>query len=235
MKSIHLTCLLLTLSLGCVHGAEEAPAIFKGLLAKGQPVKAQVGMVLPPAEIDKYVAKVAAAARENQEWFQEYSSNTTPGVPLPYHENLGLTKEEYADYIKLWKQREFKAGEEVLLLLREGSDDTWIITATGSASTLSTLRYHAASDTFQSPNGKLVRLEDINASPDSILGAWKGREWRFEEETSLGKTKENFAIGESGDGKFGLVVYRVQELTAAGTRLLDKSLVIRFVRPVAKP
>lgn len=230
-----LACLLLATTLGSVHAAEKTPKIFQGLLTKDQPIKGKIGMVLPPSEIDKYVAKVAAAARENPEWFEEYNSQATPGVPLPFHEKLGLTKEEYADYIKLWKQREFKASEEVMLLLRESSNDSWIITATGAASTLSTLRYQPASDTFRSPNGKLVRLEDIDAAADSILGAWQGKEWRFEEETSLGKTKENFAVGKAADGKHGLLVYRVQELTAAGTRLLDKSLVIRFPLPAKTP
>lgn len=235
MKTFPTLGLLSLLLLGVTHADDEIPKIFQGILSKDQPIKGQIGMVLPPAEIDKYVAKVAAAAREKPEWFEEYSSEATPGVPLPFHENLGLSKEEYTDYIKLWKQREFKASEEVMLLLRKSSDDSWVIAATGSASTLSTLRYTPATDTFRSPNGKMVRLEDIDASPDSILGAWKGREWRFEEETSLGKTKENVAVGEAADGKHGLLIYRVQELTAAGTRLLDKSLVIRFPLPAKKP
>ena len=229
MISRFLTCLFLALSLtpGLAQEA-STPKIFEGLLTKDKAVKGQIGMVQPPTEIDKYVAKVAASARKDPEWFKEYSGKAKPGVPLPFHDKLGLTKEEYADYLKLWGQREFKAREEIILLVRESSDKSWIITATGDASTLSTLRYQPSTDTFRSPNGKLTRLEDINAPADSILGAWKGREWRFEEETGLGKTKENIAIGHSGDGKHGMIVYRVQELSSTGTLLLDKSLVIRF-------
>ncbi len=74
----------------------------------------------------------------------------------------------------------------------------------------------------------LERLEDIKAEASSILGAWSGYEWRFEEETGLGKTKENFAIGRYNEKSFGLVVYRVQEISSEGRRLLDKSLVIIF-------
>ena len=229
MISRTLTCLtLLAISLGALHAEEEVPKVFAKLLTKGKPIKAQLGMVTPPAEMDKYVAKVAAAARKNPEWFKQYSEESKPGVPLPYHENLGLTKEEYDEYMKLWNQREFKTIEEVMLLLRESSDKSWIITATGGASTLSTLRYTPKSDSFRSPNGKLTRLEDIDAPAESVLGAWKGFEWRYEEETGLGTTKENIALGQSADGKFGMVVYRAQELTETGTRLLDHSLVIRF-------
>ena len=81
---------------------------------------------------------------------------------------------------------------------------------------------------FRSPNGDLKRIADIKAEATSILGEWNGCEWKFEEETGLGKTKENFALGRYADNKFGILVYRVQELSTEGSRLLDKSLVVRF-------
>ncbi|MFU8892238.1 MAG: hypothetical protein ACNA8L_01290 [Luteolibacter sp.] len=208
--------------------AEEVPEIFKGLFEKDVPVRAQIGMVVPPAEIDKHVAKVEAAARLDPEWFQEYSTTSSPGTPLPFHEKLGLTRAEYDDYIVLWRKREFRPMEEVMLLLRKSTGDNWTIIATGEAGAISTLRYQTESGSFRSPNGELVRIEDIKAEPDSILGEWSGPEWRFDEETTLGKTKENFALGRFADGKNGLVVYRVQEISSEGTRLMDRSLVIRF-------
>lgn len=235
---------LLAIALVTAASAAEVPKVFSGLLDKDVPVRGQIGVVIPPPTIDKYVAKVETAARKNVKWFREFSENAKPGAPLPYHENLGLTKEEYDDYLKLWGQREFKSIEEVMLLLREGSSGTWAFTATGGASSLSTLRYDPKADVFRSPNGDLKRIEDIKADPESILGAWTGAEWKFEEETSLGKTKENIAIGRLAGDKYGLVIYRVQEVSSEGTRLIDKSLVIRFAlgkaghlptKPAAQP
>lgn len=233
--------LLLTVSLQA-----EAPKVFKGLFEKDIPVKASIGIVVPPPEIEKYIAKVEASARKNKEWFAEYSKASKPGAPLPFHENLGLTKEEYDDYLALWTRREFKSTEEVMLVLRETFGKTWSITATGEAGVISTLRYDPEKDVYRSPNGEMKRLEDIKAEDTSILGAWSGSEWRFEEETGLGKIKENFAIGRFDDKEYGLVVYRVQEISSEGSRLLDKSLVIRFAlgkaghlptqpNPAAKP
>ena len=71
-------------------------------------------------------------------------------------------------------------------------------------------------------------VNPIKADSSSILGAWSGLEWKFEEETGLGKTKENFALGRFSDNKYGIIVYRAQELSTEGTKLLDKSLVVRF-------
>ena len=220
----------------------EVPKVFEGLMERDVPVRGQIGMVLPPPEINKYVAKVEASARKDPKWFREFSRQAKPGVPLPYDERLGLTKEEYTEYLALWNKREFKAAEEVMLLLRQSSGGTWAITSTGGASTLSTLRYVEKDDLFRSPNGDLKRIDDIKADSTSILGDWTGSEWKFEEETSLGKTKENLAVGRFTDNKFGIIVYRVQELSSEGTRLLDKSMVIRFAlgkagqaKPASKP
>jgi hypothetical protein len=219
---------LLALALISSAASAQVPKVFQGFFEKGVAVRGEIGMIEPPQEIDRYVAKVSDAARLDPKWFEEYSALAKPGAPLAYHEKLGLTQEEYADYLKLWGMREFKGVEDVLLLLRENAGGTWTLTSTGEASTLSTLRYHPATDVFTSPNGELGRIEDIDASADSILGAWKGPEWRFEEETALGRTKENFALGRLAGDKFGIVVYRFQEVSSEGTRLIDKSLVVRF-------
>lgn len=219
---------LIAVSLIASVRAAEAPKAFAGLFEQDIPVKGQIGMVLPPKEIDRYVAKVESAARKDTKWFREYTKQSKPGVPLPYDERLGLTKEEYAEYVALWNKREFKPMAETMLLLRQGNVGIWSLTATGDASAVSTLRYDAKQDVFRSPNGDLKRIDDIKADESSVLGAWTGQEWKFEEETSLGKTKENVAFGRFADNKYGLIVYRVLELSTEGTRLLDKSLVIRF-------
>jgi hypothetical protein len=206
----------------------EIPKVFHGLFEKEIPVKASIGMMVPPPEIEKYLTKVAAATRANQEWFEEYAKTAKPGEPLPFHENLGLSKEEYDDYLALWEKREFKERANVVLILRQSFGDTWSLTATGEAGVISTLRYDPAKDIFRSPNGELSRLEDIKADSASILGAWVGHEWRLESESGLTKTKENFAIGRFEKKEFGIVIYRVQEISSLGRLLLDKSLVLRF-------
>ena len=219
---------LVAFSLVASLSAAEVPKVFAGLFEQDVPVKGQIGVMMPPPEIEKYVAKVEAAARKDPKWFREFSGQSKSGTPLPYDERLGLTKAEYDEYLALWEKREFKAKEQVMLLLRQSTGDTWSITSTGAASLFSTLRYNSKNDVFRSPNGEMKRIEDIKADSSSILGAWSGLEWKFEEETGLGKIKENFAIGRLADNNYGLIVYRAQELSTEGTRLLDKSLIVRF-------
>lgn len=211
-----------------VLAADEAPKILSEFLIPKALIRGEVVQVVPPKELDKYVLKVEEAARKNPEWFREHASTAKPGVPLPFDEKLGLTKEEYDEYLKLWGKREFKGTEAVAIRLSSGSDGRWSVVAGGRAQVLSTLKYDAKADVFKSPNGELTRIEDVNADANSTLGAWTGKEWKFEEKTTLGTTKENFAIGKTGDKKFGLLIYRLQEVSEQGSRLADEGLVVRF-------
>jgi len=213
--------------------AAEIPKVFSGLFEPDVPVKGQIGVVMPPPEIDKLVAKVEAAARKDPKWFREFSAEAKPGIPLPFNERLGLTKPEYDEYLALWSKREFKPREEVVLTLHQSSADSWSLLATGGASSLTTLRYNAKTDTFRSPNGELKRVDDIKTDATSILGEWSGLEWKFEEESVLGKMKENVALGRLAGNTYGLVIYRAQETSTEGSRLLDSSLVVRF--PITAP
>ncbi len=204
-----------------------APKIFTNILEPNKLYKGERVVVTPPEEIEKYIKLVKEGAKNDPEWYEEYSKNAKPGVPLPFHKNLNLTAAQYQEYLELWGKREFKILEKigVLLELRRGK---WCFSLSGTGAMISLLRYDQKEDVFRSTNGIMKRIDDIDAGEETILGEWKGAEWRFEEETPLGKTKENLALGKAADGKFGFLVYRLQDITANNTVLEDVSRVIRF-------
>ncbi len=214
--------------------AQKAPSVLGAYLKPDAMVKGQVVVVVPPKEIGVYVDKVEDAAKKDTKWFKSYSKNAKPGVPLPYHEKLGLTKKEYDTYIKLWEERKVTPLPEgdVVIRLEKTKRGDWMIRVTGKGSPISLLKYRAKDDTVKSLNGLLTRLKDIDADPASILGKWAGHEWKFEQEDGLGKTKENFAIGKLAGSSLGLLVYRLQSTSPAGRLIFDRSLVIRF--PLAR-
>lgn len=203
------------------------PELLAPYLTKDKPVMGEVGAIVPPKEINKYIAKVQAAAQEDPVWHKEFASKAKPGLPLPWNDKLGLSKDEYEEYLKFWDQRQFKASQKVLIRLEEIKTGEWMIRVSGVGMPISLLRYYPETDLIKSTNGELKRIEDINAGERSILGAWEGKEWRFEEKTDYVWTKENLAIGKSKDGKYCLLIYRIQENVTA----YDKSLVIRFTAP----
>lgn len=208
--------------------AADAPKLLADYLTPDAMIKGAVVVIVPPQELDKYVAKVEESARKDPEWFREHAKNGKPGVPLPFDERLGLTKEEYEKYLEIWGEREFKSVEPVAIRLSTNKDGKATINVSGSAQSISTLKFDPKTGNFRSPNGELKRIEDVDADENSTLRAWTGKEWKFEEKTGLGTTKENFAIGKTGDKKFGLLVYRLQEISEQGTRLIDRGMVVRF-------
>jgi hypothetical protein len=204
-----------------------APEAFTKILEPNKLYEGERVVVTPPEDIQKYIKLVKQGAKNAPEWYEQYSKNAKPGVPLPFHKNLNLTTAQYQEYLKLWGKREFKVLEKigVLLELRRGK---WSFRLSGTGAMISLLRYDEKNDVFRSTNGIMKRIDDIDAGEETILGEWKGVEWRFEEETPLGKTKENLALGKSADGKSGFLVYRLQDITANNTVLEDVSRVIRF-------
>lgn len=219
--------------ISAASAASKSPETLAPYLTVDKAVKGEVGAIVPPKEISKYINKVQAAAKADPEWHKEFSENAKPGIPLPWHEKLGLTKEEHQDYLKLWDQRQFKAVQQVVIRLEEPKPGEWMIRVSGVGMQISLLRFDPKTDMFKSPNGELTRIEDINAEKRSILGEWKGKEWRFENSNEFITTKENLAIGKFSDGKHCVLIYRLQESTS-GHSLADKSLVIRFAPPKKK-
>ncbi len=120
--------------------------------------------------------------------------------------------------------------QKVLIRLEEPKSGEWMIRVSGVGMPVSLLRFNPKTGNFKSPNGELKRIEDIKAEERSILGAWTGKEWRYEHSNEFIATRENFALGKFKDGKHCLMIYRLQE-SSSGRRLADKSLVIRFSPP----
>lgn len=232
MKYIASIVLSLVVSVAPQVVAGEAPELFKGFLEKEKPVNAELVVVTPPKEFQKFVQKLSEVAQKDPKWYAEHSKKTPVGSPIPlYDAKLGMTKAEYDGYLKVWSQREVKKIADVALMLREAEDGAWMIQASGDATPISLVHFDVKSGNFRSPNGELERIEDIAAPAESLFGSWKGKEWRFWKEGTLGKTKENFALGKSEDGKFGMLIYRLQEVSGSGRPLFDQSMVIRFVLP----
>ncbi len=211
-----------------VAGQEKLPKVFEPYFEANRDYEAERITVVTPEEIEKYLKLVEEGAAKNPEWYSEYSQAAKPGAPLPYHKNLNLTPKEYQEYLALWAKREVKAIEKVGLRL-EFRNGNWRVLVGGRPGTvISLLRYDEKNDLFLSTNGKMVRIEDIDAAADTLLGEWKGVEWRYEEESGLGKMKENFGMGKTSDGKYGFLVYRLQDVTSSNRLLLDQSVIIRF-------
>ncbi len=212
--------------------AIEPPEILGQYLEPNKPTKGEVVQVSIPPEFLKFRELLNQAQKADPEWFKKLQENADKENPIPpYDAKLGMTKEEYDKYLEIWEQRTYKRvadGEISLMLTLEGKND-WVINVTGKGMPITLLTYITEKDQFKSSNGVLSRIADIKSPKESLYRDWSGQEWKYLNEGDLGKTKENLAIGRSGDGRYGMLIYSLQEVTRLGHANGDDLIMIRFI------
>ena len=215
MKFITHLITSLSLATACLT-AGEPPAILGQYLEANKVAKGEVVQLDIPVEFLKFRELLKQAEKADPEWYKKLQEKAGKDNPIPpYDAKLGMTKAEYDKYVALWEERSYKRVEkgEVQLMLTEDDEDEWVINVSGKGMPVSLLKYVAKKDQFDSSNGTLLRIADIKSPKESIYRAWNGQEWRFFNDGDLVKTKENIAIGRTGDGRYGLLIYSLQELS----------------------
>ena len=219
----------------CSFSSAKPPAMLAKFFEANKEVRGEIVKIDVPGEFMKYREILAKAQAEDQEWYKKLQEKAgDQSLLLPYDAKLGISKTEYAKYKALYEKRKYKRvnGGEVSLMLTENGDESWTINVfaqKGVTTPLSALSYMEKDDTFKSINGSLVRIDDIDSSKASVYRDWKGYEWRYFADGDLVKTKENLAIGRTGDGRYGLLFHSLQELSGRGQLLADNLIIIRFV------
>src|SRR5689334_17788979 len=72
---------------------------------------------------EELTLKFQAAVATNQDWFLEHVKQAKPGQPLDYDPRLGVTKEEWAEYLREAKKRHLASkGTQVPCIFRRKGD-----------------------------------------------------------------------------------------------------------------
>lgn len=202
----------------------------------GQIIHADIMEIQSSGELEKLAEKLQEGLKKNPEWALEYMKSAPKGHPLPYHENLGLTKQEYTKMMKL-SQTEGSLSlkkSETLDITFEALKDGRIKIVTNKDSALNNviLSEKEAETSF----GNLTDVSDINnQNPNAITGPWKGIKWSkntFDEQTMSGETIQ-FCIGKLTESKNkGIIYYDGKILKGSGTLPMQFTHILFF--PLAK-
>lgn len=227
-------------AIACVSLAQSSkPTLIAQYLPIGELVQ---GVAVRPAldeGVNEYHKKFdAAASKLTQEQIKEIQTSLKPGYPIPYDERICGSKEEYAKYLVEWNKKKVVAIADVVggLMPASGAPGMWYMASSSKESALpiSTLKYDADNDVWISPNGKLVRKNDVSFEETYNLGAWSGKEWLMETENAFGKTVENILLGKTKDGEFTYVIYNLIEVDTLG-QLTQQPLTIVLRFPASPP
>lgn len=140
-------------------------------------------MLAPPPPSDEYkllIDKMMGALGRNQEWFLQYQKeNYKPGQGLPYHENFGITAQEYEKLKSMQQAKLQKAYDGEMLIEKTGSVIT--ISSPGPTSDYNGIRINLDSNIVYIDNNR-VPYQDFSEIKDTnnVIGAWKGYKWKLE-------------------------------------------------------
>jgi hypothetical protein len=184
--------------------ATELPPISDLLPADGT----EVDVMGPPERFAELSKKLQGGLKENPGAFVGGVLKAKSGEPIAYDPRLGLTEEEYREFLELAQNLKFeKLGS---LTLKVACTDNGVKLDGGEfLPELSKITFMLMEQHVQTPFGKCMNAAEVHASDgQKATGAWSGVQWKLEQllppsdvTLSLGKLK--------GSGR-GLLIYRVR-------------------------
>lgn len=174
------------------------------------PVQVDVMQLGLPRRALEIGQRLDANVAQDPQWWSEHVRNAPAGEPIPYDPRMGISEEEYAEFLEL-------ASRTTLLKVSEATlDFEWIgsrrvrMRAEGELSELNGIEIDVAAQRAKTRFGPLPeRVEINNTSETGPTGPWRGVQWRgevVEPERSFGASVQ-LAIGRlSRDGR-GILYY----------------------------
>lgn len=143
------------------------------------------GVLQNPRQVE-LTKKFQSAIEENYDWFLEYMKTVPEGEPMPYHEKLGLTKEEYAELMEFMNNVEVvSSGKEDIII--EVKDDFIRFKSQNKLADLDSLTINLKNNIVTFGQYKMTFADTLNISTDKngLKSRWTGYSWKFEEPKNL--------------------------------------------------
>jgi hypothetical protein len=134
-----------------------------------------------PEQFNQIHAKFTQSIKDNGSWFLDYvKSNSQPGQPLPYHENFGVTKNEYEQYHTFLKNIKLVPVAKGRLRFTKRSNDQTVIDGVDGlhefdGTVIDFKHKHVVTRWGTVPLDKVVHTDE-----KSSLGSWDGFSGRLQ-------------------------------------------------------
>jgi hypothetical protein len=207
---------------GCYHGesqtAQDSKPATKAvayidpsqLLSPGQ---LEVDVMGPSPRFTELSLKFAGAMKNDPEWSAEFiRKNARPGEPLPYHEKMGLTKEEYDEFLDSTKHQSVVKIGSATLRVTQLSDGSLSLDGGKAMPELTGIEFDFAKDEVRTPHGVAGERDDGDAE-NAFLGDWNGAQWKSKAEDNpdaATKTSITVILGQLKASKRGILVCDAQ-------------------------
>ncbi|MFC2130475.1 hypothetical protein ACFLSQ_03485 [Bacteroidota bacterium] len=144
-----------------------------------------IDSVIMPSRWQELNLKLLTAVRQHKEWFNEQIKIVEQtGEPLKYHSNLGMTEEEFNEWIVQRKNgtdiEMVKSGSETVFIKSE--DNVISFSSTGKLEILDSIKIDLKEKIVRFGYYKLEQIDTINVDSDKngLKSKWKGYSWRYD-------------------------------------------------------
>jgi hypothetical protein len=119
------------------------------------------------------------ATEKNRDWFQSHLRGATPGEPLEYDARLGLTKDEYEEFLDLSGKATLRKSKTAKLSVsRHGS--RIVLNGGEELPALKDIVLDLDRNTVTTPFGD-AKFSHHFESRNTVTGPWNGLAWRLED------------------------------------------------------
>ena len=130
--------------------------------------------------------KLQAGVQKNYNWYVDQVKKMPGGQPVPYDKKLGLTKDEYTEFLELAKQIEVSStGTETIIISK--INGLFTFKSQNKLAILDSLSIDIISNTATFGQYKMPFEDTVNVSTDknAFKSKWQGYKWRWEEPNNL--------------------------------------------------
>ncbi|HMU47942.1 MAG TPA: hypothetical protein PKC72_16335 [Chitinophagaceae bacterium] len=169
-----------------------------------------------PQDVQDILLRVQKAMAEKKEWSEEYfSKNYKDGEGLPYHENFGVTKDEYQKIKDLDKTPLAIVVKSTSTINKNLTTDILRFSADDdNAQLFDLLEIDLNKQLMIFNNDTIPYHNEINAPSTTPFGEWYGYSWK----------KESSNLGDNDDLKVEKLVSKIIEINIGRVKQNNKTL-----------
>ncbi len=197
------------------------------LRAQKQPTSPSVEALLPsdattvdvmqityPPGMEELTKKLAQAIAKNPDWWAEHVKKAKPGEPVAYDARLGLSQDEFTEYLALSKKAAYKKANTAKLNVKRTGERV-VLTFDEQLPNLKPIELNLKADVVVTTYGTAASRSQITASEgQTATGPWDGVQWKLVnvEEKPARRTSIQFALGKLKESGRGIIVYNVSQV-----------------------
>jgi hypothetical protein len=211
MKLFTETILLVALIAPFCGFAQTNTQSAESFLPKGSDTEAVYVEIERDPALDDYGRRIREAREKNPEWFLEYSrTHPQPNfAPAPYHENFGVSKEEYERFSRPMNHFREVTRKEIEIR-RSNQNGHWQVDFLGNDLLLRQVVF-LEDGTVKTPTDVLAKGEFVDVETASLPpGRHRGAHFRTPDAKIVAsKRRESLLIGELKDKPAGIIHYSI--------------------------